>query len=89
MRCLLNLLRYQSIVPLYLLSSSPSINSFSIIYSCCFLIFLILLLCFRYLDPEAIKVIEGGVNETTAILNQRFDHIFYTGSTSGELDRYP
>ncbi len=87
MQCLLNLLRSQSIVPLYLLSSSPSISSFSIACSC-FLIFLIFLLFFRYVDPEAIKVIEGGVNETTAILNQRFDHIFYTGSTSGELDRY-
>lgn len=35
----------------------------------------------RYLDDKAVVVIEGGVPETTAILEQRFDHIFYTGST--------
>ena len=37
----------------------------------------------KYLDPEAVRVIEGGVAETTAILRHKFDHIFYTGSTSG------
>jgi aldehyde dehydrogenase (NAD+) len=36
----------------------------------------------QYLDEDAVQVIEGGVPETTAILDQRFDHIFYTGSTS-------
>ena len=35
----------------------------------------------RYLDDKAVVVVEGGVPETTAILEQRFDHIFYTGST--------
>ncbi|MFD7091477.1 MULTISPECIES: aldehyde dehydrogenase family protein [unclassified Streptomyces] len=34
----------------------------------------------RYLDSEAVAVVEGAVPETTALLEQRFDHIFYTGS---------
>lgn len=34
----------------------------------------------RVLDPEAVAVVEGGVPETTALLEQRFDHIFYTGN---------
>lgn len=34
----------------------------------------------RFLDPEAVAVVEGGVPETTALLEQRFDHIFYTGN---------
>ncbi|MFF3645070.1 aldehyde dehydrogenase family protein [Streptomyces sp. NPDC002564] len=33
-----------------------------------------------YLDPEAVAVVEGGVPETTELLAQRFDHIFYTGN---------
>ncbi len=33
-----------------------------------------------YLDGEYIGVIEGGVPETTELLKQRFDHIFYTGN---------
>ncbi|HEU5145029.1 MAG TPA: aldehyde dehydrogenase family protein [Dermatophilaceae bacterium] len=33
-----------------------------------------------YLDPAAVRVVEGGVEETTALLEQRFDHIFYTGN---------
>lgn len=33
----------------------------------------------RYLDPEAVAVIQGGVLETTELLKQRFDHIFFTG----------
>ena len=32
-----------------------------------------------YLDPDAITLVEGGVDETTSLLAQRFDHIFYTG----------
>ncbi len=32
-------------------------------------------------DPEYLKVIEGGVPETTALLEQKFDKIFFTGST--------
>jgi aldehyde dehydrogenase (NAD+) len=34
----------------------------------------------QYLDPEAIALVEGGVEETTALLGERFDHIFYTGN---------
>ena len=34
----------------------------------------------EYLDVEAIAVVEGGVAETTALLEQRFDHILYTGN---------
>ncbi|QNP76083.1 aldehyde dehydrogenase family protein [Streptomyces roseirectus] len=34
----------------------------------------------RVLDPEAVAVVEGGVPETTALLEQRFDHVFYTGN---------
>jgi aldehyde dehydrogenase (NAD+) len=33
----------------------------------------------EYLDPECIKVIEGGVPETTALLELPWDHILYTG----------
>jgi len=35
----------------------------------------------KYLDSKCIKVIEGGVLETTELLKQKFDHIFYTGNT--------
>lgn len=31
-------------------------------------------------EPSFFKVIEGGIPETTALLNQRFDKIFFTGS---------
>ncbi len=34
----------------------------------------------QYLDPEAVAIVEGGVEETTALLEQRFDHILYTGN---------
>ncbi|GAA3223794.1 aldehyde dehydrogenase family protein [Actinocorallia longicatena] len=34
----------------------------------------------KYLDTAAVAVVEGGVPETTALLEERFDHIFYTGS---------
>ncbi|MFD5466357.1 aldehyde dehydrogenase family protein [Kitasatospora sp. NPDC127059] len=34
----------------------------------------------RYLDRETVAVVEGAVAETTALLEQRFDHIFYTGN---------
>src|SRR5262245_1735089 len=33
-----------------------------------------------YLDTDAVAVIEGGVAETTALLERRFDHILYTGN---------
>ena len=34
----------------------------------------------EYVDPECVRVIEGGVDETTELLSERFDHIFYTGN---------
>ncbi|BBY73195.1 aldehyde dehydrogenase [Mycolicibacterium parafortuitum] len=34
----------------------------------------------RYVDPEAVAIVEGGVATTTALLEARFDHILYTGS---------
>ena len=34
----------------------------------------------QYLDPDAFVVVEGGVTETTALLAERSDHIFYTGN---------
>lgn len=34
------------------------------------------------LDPAAILVVEGGVEPTTQLLAEPFDHIFYTGSTN-------
>lgn len=33
-----------------------------------------------YVDRRAVAVVEGGVPQTTALLAQRFDHIFYTGN---------
>jgi aldehyde dehydrogenase (NAD+) len=33
-----------------------------------------------YLDNDAVKVVQGAVAETTALLAQRWDHIFYTGN---------
>ncbi|WEO76740.1 aldehyde dehydrogenase family protein [Cryobacterium sp. SO2] len=33
-----------------------------------------------YLDREAVAVVEGGIPETTELLAQRVDHIFYTGN---------
>ena len=33
-----------------------------------------------YLDTEAVALVEGAVEETTALLAERFDHIFYTGN---------
>jgi len=36
----------------------------------------------EYLDPQCIKVVEGAVDETSALLEQPFDHILYTGGGS-------
>jgi aldehyde dehydrogenase (NAD+) len=33
-------------------------------------------------DPGHVSVVEGAVAETQALLNQRFEHIFFTGSTA-------
>lgn len=39
-----------------------------------------------HLDPDWVRVVEGAVPETTAVLEQRFDLIFYTGnSTVGRI----
>ncbi|KAG0271011.1 aldehyde dehydrogenase 3, member A2, partial [Linnemannia exigua] len=35
----------------------------------------------KYMDPSIVSVINGGVEETTVLLQHRFDHIIYTGST--------
>jgi len=34
----------------------------------------------HYLDSKCVAVVEGGADETTALLRERFDHIFYTGN---------
>lgn len=34
----------------------------------------------QYLDPEAVAVVEGDAGITTQLLEQRFDHILYTGN---------
>lgn len=36
----------------------------------------------EYLDRDAVRVVEGAVEETTELLKQRFDHILYTGGAS-------
>ncbi|KAG9301256.1 hypothetical protein G9A89_012639 [Geosiphon pyriformis] len=36
----------------------------------------------KYLDPNAYALVQGGPNETTFLLENKFDHIFYTGSTA-------
>jgi len=36
----------------------------------------------RYLDAQAVTVVQGGVPETTELLAHRFDHIFYTGNAA-------
>lgn len=36
----------------------------------------------KYLDSECYPVVCGGVPETTELLKERFDYIFYTGSTT-------
>uniref|UniRef100_A0A8D8IY14 Aldehyde dehydrogenase n=4 Tax=Culex pipiens TaxID=7175 RepID=A0A8D8IY14_CULPI len=34
----------------------------------------------KYLDQDCYRVVEGGVKETSELLKQKFDYIFYTGS---------
>ena len=34
----------------------------------------------KHFDPEVVSVVEGSVQETTHLLNEHFDYIFYTGS---------
>lgn len=37
-------------------------------------------LCSQYLDKECVRVVNGGVPETTELLKEHFDYIFYTGN---------
>jgi acyl-CoA reductase-like NAD-dependent aldehyde dehydrogenase len=40
----------------------------------------------KYLDKEAFAVVEGAVEETTALLKEKFDYILYTGNgTVGKI----
>eukprot|EP00756_Hemistasia_phaeocysticola_P011636 Hpha_TRINITY_DN15135_c3_g7::TRINITY_DN15135_c3_g7_i1::g.128254::m.128254/K00128/ALDH; aldehyde dehydrogenase (NAD+) len=39
----------------------------------------------KYLDPACVAVVQGAVQMTTALLKERWDHIFYTGS--GDVGR--
>lgn len=34
----------------------------------------------RYLDPRCVRVVQGAVPESTALLAQKWDHIMYTGN---------
>lgn len=34
----------------------------------------------KYFDEDVIRVVRGGAEETSELLRERFDHIFYTGS---------
>ncbi len=34
----------------------------------------------KYVDTDAVAVVEGGVAETQALLAERFDYVFYTGN---------
>ncbi|NTV02815.1 MAG: aldehyde dehydrogenase family protein [Chlorobiaceae bacterium] len=34
----------------------------------------------RYVDPEAVRIVEGGPGMACELLRHRFDHIFFTGS---------
>jgi hypothetical protein len=36
----------------------------------------------KYLDPNNICVVNGGPEQSTTLLDCRFDHIFFTGGTS-------
>lgn len=35
----------------------------------------------EFLDPQAVRVVEGDAEVAQALLAQRFDHVFFTGST--------
>lgn len=36
----------------------------------------------KYLDPEVVQVTLGGIPETNELLKEKFDYIFFTGSTA-------
>jgi aldehyde dehydrogenase (NAD+) len=38
-----------------------------------------------YLDNSAVRVVEGAVPETTALLDQKWDKILYTGNFSDNI----
>ena len=40
-----------------------------------------------YLDPQAVRVVLGGVEESTALLEQRWDKIMFTGRLPPPLPR--
>ncbi|KAI9274113.1 Aldehyde/histidinol dehydrogenase [Helicostylum pulchrum] len=35
----------------------------------------------KYMDTSCYRLVNGGVEQTTALLKERFDHIFYTGNS--------
>ncbi|MDX1901045.1 MAG: aldehyde dehydrogenase family protein [Gammaproteobacteria bacterium] len=35
----------------------------------------------EYLNPDFVKVVTGGIVETTQLLEQKFDHVFFTGGS--------
>lgn len=35
----------------------------------------------EYMDNSCVRVVEGAVDETSALLDQKWDKIFYTGSS--------
>ena len=43
---------------------------------------LIIRLAPKYLDPEAYAFVSGGAAETQYMLSHKYDHVFFTGSTS-------
>jgi acyl-CoA reductase-like NAD-dependent aldehyde dehydrogenase len=34
------------------------------------------------MDTSCYRIVNGGVEETTALLKEKFDHIFYTGNSN-------
>lgn len=34
------------------------------------------------MDTSCYRIVNGGVEETTALLKEKFDHIFYTGNST-------
>ena len=34
----------------------------------------------KYMDPETFRVVNGGIEQSSTVLDQRFEHIFYTGN---------
>lgn len=42
----------------------------------------------EYMDSSAVKVVEGAVPETTALLEQKWDKIIYTGINESNYSAY-